>query len=331
MSLALGTLMVSGILANQPSVLAETSTEQQISDYKKKLDDLAAQLTQNTMDSAKLETDLAARKVVVADQMRSVQLNSQYANTNILYQIFFNHLSLEQAVAMTHVVNQSIASVERLKRDEARLAQEKKDITEQEAQVQVVLDTLYSKFNQELADAEAAKQAVLATQAEAAKKAAPAATASNAIAVPVPAQPSESAASTASSSAAPSSSTSSASSSSSSASNASSSAPSTPPESSTPPVSASNSWADWPPAVAAQYVSNGTGVSAKWWLTILYRESGGNPTAVNPASGTYGYFQMNGSAHGGIDYAAMSPQQYLDAVIGLYQSQGAGAWGETDY
>ncbi|GAB2024131.1 hypothetical protein OfM1_02010 [Lactovum odontotermitis] len=325
MLLTLGTLMFSGFLANIPVNADSSSTAQQIDDYKKKLNDLAAELTQNTIDSAKLETDLSARKLIVADQMRSVQLNSQYANTNILYQIFFNHLSLEQAVAMSRVVNQSIDNVERLKKDEARLAQEKKDITDQEAQIQVVLDTLYSKYNQELADAEAAKQATLAAQAESAKIAAPAATAANTIAVSVPAQTSSaSAASVTSSAAAPSSSSSSA---------ASSSAPSASaaPPASSAPVTASADWSGWSPAAAAQYVSNGTGVSAEWWLTILYRESGGNPTAVNPSSGTYGYFQMNGAAHGGVDYAAMSPQQYLDSVVGLYQSQGAGAWVATNY
>lgn len=86
----------------------------------------------------------------------------------------------------------------------------------------------------------------------------------------------------------------------------------------------STNWADWPPAAAAQYVADRTGEDVSWWLAILYRESGGNPTIVN-SIGCFGYFQMNGPAHG-IDYASMSPGQYLDAVVRLYQGYGRGAW-----
>ncbi|MFV0556002.1 MAG: hypothetical protein ACK5LM_02725 [Lactovum sp.] len=290
-------------MLNTEELKADSSTQQQMLEYQKKLDTLSEQMTENTIDSIKLEKDIATRKSLVEDQMRNMQENQQYASPNVLYQIFFNQMSLQQAVAMSTVINQSMTNIEQLKVDEEKLEKEKKEIQAQQKEVEETLNILNTKYQNEMAVAEAEKQAKLAMQAEEEKESLEEANESNSLNVTPPTDNSNS-----------------------NNSNNNETTTVTP-----PPVSIGNSssWSDWPPAAAAQYVSNGTGVSATVWLKILYRESGGNPTIVNPSSGTYGYFQMNGAAHGGVNYAAMSPVEYLNAVINLYHTQGAGAWSQT--
>lgn len=293
-------LFLSPIFVSSVEVKANT-TQQQMLEYQNKLDELAEKMTQNTINSIELEKDIAGRKSLVEDQMRNMQENQQYASANVLYQMLFNQMSLQEALAMSKVVNQSMTNIEQLKEDEKKLAKEKEEITQHQKEAEETLEILNTRYQSEMAAAEAEKQARLAAQAEAEKKSLEAATSENSLGV-TPPSPSPSV-----------------------------NTPSEPNVVAPPVITGGSSWADWPPAAAAQYVSNGTGVSASVWLKILYRESGGNPTAVNPSSGTYGYFQMNGPAHGGINYAAMSPVEYLNAVVRLYHYQGAGAWVETWY
>ena len=65
-----------------------------------------------------------------------------------------------------------------------------------------------------------------------------------------------------------------------------------------------------------------TGVPASQWEGVIMRESGGNPNAVNPSSGAYGYLQLLG--HG--EYPGMSVQEQIDMAVNVYNSQGPGAW-----
>ncbi|MCM3519647.1 transglycosylase family protein [Staphylococcus xylosus] len=72
----------------------------------------------------------------------------------------------------------------------------------------------------------------------------------------------------------------------------------------------------------ANQMAERTGVSAAQWKGVIQRESGGNAHAVNSSSGAYGLFQLLG--HG--EHAGMSVEDQMDAAVGVYQSQGAGAW-----
>lgn len=72
----------------------------------------------------------------------------------------------------------------------------------------------------------------------------------------------------------------------------------------------------------ANQMAERTGVSAAQWKGVMQRESGGNAHAVNSSSGAYGLFQLLG--HG--EHAGMSVEDQMDAAVGVYQSQGAGAW-----
>src|SRR5699024_1270358 len=65
-----------------------------------------------------------------------------------------------------------------------------------------------------------------------------------------------------------------------------------------------------------------TGVSAAQWKGVIQRESGGNANAVNASSGAYGLFQLLG--HG--EHSGMSVQDQIDTAVGVYKSQGSGAW-----
>lgn len=83
-----------------------------------------------------------------------------------------------------------------------------------------------------------------------------------------------------------------------------------------------STWSEVSPEQAAAYMAQGTGVPASRWLTIIYHESTNNPTVTN-SIGCFGYLQLH-PAHGAV--SQMSPQQYLDTAIEVYQSQGLSAW-----
>lgn len=74
---------------------------------------------------------------------------------------------------------------------------------------------------------------------------------------------------------------------------------------------------------ASSYMSARTGVSASKWLDVIYKESSGNPYVTNPI-GCYGLLQINQSVHGNV--SNLSPQDYLDKAISIYQSSGGTAW-----
>lgn len=81
-------------------------------------------------------------------------------------------------------------------------------------------------------------------------------------------------------------------------------------------------WASVSPEQASQYMSARTGVSASTWQQIIYKESTNNPTVTN-SIGCFGYLQLH-PVHGSI--STMTPQQYLDTAVGVYNSQGLSAW-----
>lgn len=83
-----------------------------------------------------------------------------------------------------------------------------------------------------------------------------------------------------------------------------------------------NDWSQVSPEEASQYMSSRTGVSASTWQKIIYRESTNNPTVTN-SIGCFGYLQLH-PVHGSV--STMTPQQYLDTAIGIYNSQGLSAW-----
>lgn len=83
-----------------------------------------------------------------------------------------------------------------------------------------------------------------------------------------------------------------------------------------------STWADVSPEMAANYMEQGTGVSTSRWLSIIYHESSNNPTVTN-SIGCFGYLQLH-PIHG--VSSKMTPQQYLDTAIIVYQSQGLSAW-----
>lgn len=82
-------------------------------------------------------------------------------------------------------------------------------------------------------------------------------------------------------------------------------------------------WSSVSPEQASQYLSNRTGVSADWWLKIAMAESSGNPMALN-SIGCFGLYQINQSVHG--NFQSATPEQYLDKVVEIYNSQGKTAW-----
>lgn len=83
-----------------------------------------------------------------------------------------------------------------------------------------------------------------------------------------------------------------------------------------------NDWSSVSPEQASQYMSAKTGVSASTWQQIIYRESTNNPLVTN-SIGCFGYLQLH-PVHGSV--STMTPQQYLDTAVGIYNSQGLSAW-----
>ncbi|HEY0221789.1 coiled-coil domain-containing protein [Lactovum miscens] len=301
-----GIIFLLGFFSNSDIKADSSSTKQEMLDYQKKLNGLSKKLAQNTIDSINLENDIANRKSLIENQMRNMQLNPNYNSGNLVYLMLFQHLSLEQALAMSKIIDSSVSNIDQLQKDEIKLAEQKKEIESGSNQAQSTISILYTKYGSEIAAEETSKQNELAAQAEVVKKSLPPATAQTTINISVPINntpvtpPVTIPSSPVTSSPAP-------------------------PVITKPNIPAAADWSGWSPAQAAQYVANGTGVSADKWLQIIYYESGGNPTAINPVTQTYGYFQMNGISHG-VDYASMAPQKYLNAVIALYQSQGPSAW-----
>lgn len=84
-----------------------------------------------------------------------------------------------------------------------------------------------------------------------------------------------------------------------------------------------STWSEVTPEVAANYMEEGTGVSASVWAGVIYRESSNNPYALN-SLGCFGYLQIMQSVHGNV--SSWSPQAYLDKAIEIYHSQGPQAW-----
>lgn len=82
-------------------------------------------------------------------------------------------------------------------------------------------------------------------------------------------------------------------------------------------------WSSVSPEIAANYMSSKTGVSASKWVDVIYKESSGNPYVTNPI-GCYGLLQINQNSHGNV--SGMTPQEYLDTAINIYESQGGRAW-----
>ena len=83
-----------------------------------------------------------------------------------------------------------------------------------------------------------------------------------------------------------------------------------------------NDWSQVSPEQASSYMSARTGVSTSTWQQIIYRESTNNPTVTN-SIGCFGYFQLH-PVHGSV--STMTPQQYLDTAVSVYNSQGLSAW-----
>lgn len=82
-------------------------------------------------------------------------------------------------------------------------------------------------------------------------------------------------------------------------------------------------WSAVSPESAANYMASKTGVSASKWLDVIYKESSGNPYALNSLS-CYGLLQVMQSVHGQV--SNLSPQAYLDKAISIYQGSGGTAW-----
>lgn len=81
-------------------------------------------------------------------------------------------------------------------------------------------------------------------------------------------------------------------------------------------------WSQVSPEQASQYMSARTGVPVGTWQQIIYRESTNNPLVTN-SIGCFGYLQLH-PVHGNV--SGMTPQQYLDTAVGVYNSQGLSAW-----
>ena len=82
-------------------------------------------------------------------------------------------------------------------------------------------------------------------------------------------------------------------------------------------------WSSVSPEIAANYIASKTGVNASKWLDVIYKESSGNPYVENPI-GCWGLLQINQSVHGQV--SQLSPQEYLDKAVSIYQSSGGTAW-----
>ena len=82
-------------------------------------------------------------------------------------------------------------------------------------------------------------------------------------------------------------------------------------------------WSSVSPEIAANYMSSKTGVTASKWLDVIYKESSGNPYVENPI-GCWGLLQINQSVHGQV--SQLSPQEYLDKAVSIYQGSGGTAW-----
>ena len=82
-------------------------------------------------------------------------------------------------------------------------------------------------------------------------------------------------------------------------------------------------WSSVSPEIAANYMASNTGVSASKWLDVIYKESIGNPYVENPI-GCWGLLQINQSVHGQV--SNLSPQEYLDKAVSIYQGSGGTAW-----
>ena len=82
-------------------------------------------------------------------------------------------------------------------------------------------------------------------------------------------------------------------------------------------------WSSVSPEIAANYIASKTGVGASKWLDVIYKESSGNPYVENPI-GCWGLLQINQSVHGQV--SNLSPQDYLDKAVSIYQGSGGSAW-----
>lgn len=82
-------------------------------------------------------------------------------------------------------------------------------------------------------------------------------------------------------------------------------------------------WSSVSPEIAANYMSSKTGVSASKWLDVIYKESSGNPYVENELS-CWGLLQIMQSVHGQV--SNLSPQDYLDKAVSIYQGSGGTAW-----
>ena len=82
-------------------------------------------------------------------------------------------------------------------------------------------------------------------------------------------------------------------------------------------------WSSVSPEQASEYLASKTGVSASKWLDVIYKESGGNPYVENELS-CWGLLQIMQSAHGQV--SNLSPQDYLDKAVSIYQGSGGTAW-----
>ena len=82
-------------------------------------------------------------------------------------------------------------------------------------------------------------------------------------------------------------------------------------------------WSIVSPEQASKYLASKTGVGASKWLDVIYKESSGNPYVENPI-GCWGLLQINQSVHGQV--SNLSPQEYLDKAVSIYQGSGGTAW-----
>ena len=82
-------------------------------------------------------------------------------------------------------------------------------------------------------------------------------------------------------------------------------------------------WSSVSPEQASEYLASKTGVSASKWVDVIYKESSGNPYALNSLS-CYGLLQIMQSVHGQV--SQLSPQAYLDKAVSIYQGSGGTAW-----
>lgn len=83
-----------------------------------------------------------------------------------------------------------------------------------------------------------------------------------------------------------------------------------------------STWSEVSPEVAANYMASKTGVPASRWMAIIYHESTNNPIVTN-SIGCFGYLQLH-PVHGAV--SQMTPQQYLDTAVSVFNSQGLSAW-----